>query len=199
MVSQTTALLLLCLVVLESNFTFSLDVRVKRNNKRKGKPIVGQFFHDRWKRFLKTDVCSVDIRYSSRYNSYFWNRMQIPDHVNMNMTVSSACNVNGVHVQHCKYGPVVKEIETFRVDMRKLSKKLIQFSIYQDMTAIIAKSLYDTSPNVTSTREYIESGPTFKAVCWHCFVRYRELGKLDGDILEEKYRKEISFGHCLYV
>ena len=169
---------------------------VEPRRRRKQKVAVGQFLRERYERYLKMNHCKMDIKYSTRYNSYFWNRIQVPDKLDMDIFVLPACKVNGVQMNNCNLN--ILKFEKFRVDIRKLSERLAHHSILQDIRGLISEHLLNhtraTGGNVPSIQKWFR-GSAFGIIANHCFEHYKRKGL--GDALEEKYRKNVNVLHCI--
>ena len=172
---------------------------------RKVKPLVGDFLYDRYQRYLKMNRCKMDIRYSTRYNSYFWNRIQVPDNLEMNIFVLPSCKVNGVQMNHCHFAAtnLLQHDGTakFMVNVRELSAKLTQYSILQDIQGLLTDNVYNftinSGMNIAQARQMItKTKPVLQQVAHRCLEHYTKKKTL-GDVLTEKQRKKMTFNHCL--
>ena len=169
---------------------------------RKRKPYIGEFLYDRYQRYLKMNRCKMDIKYSTRYNSYFWNRIQVPDMLEMDIFVLPACKVNGVQMKRCHFAVDMMgsgNTAKFMVNVRELSSKLTQYSIFQDIKGLLAANLYnstvDAGGNIAQVRQIV-TGPVIGTLAYNCLAHYTKKNTLQ-DVLSEEQRKNMTIDNCL--
>lgn len=173
---------------------------------RKDKPFLEEFFSDRYQRYLKTNRCKMDIKYSKRYNSFFWNRIQVPNEIETDMFVMAGCKVNGVKKERCHFTDLKRDtldrpMAYFKVDVRKLSEKLIQYSIFQDIKGLLHTNLHNFTTSagfdITLIRR-IYTDTIIEQLAYNCLLYYFEK-KLLGNVLTKKQRKIMTIDYCLNV
>ena len=121
-------------------------------------------------RLSNREHCSVDIKYSTKHQHYFWNRMQVPNHdVKMKL-----------YVRNCTLGqrPMAKCFKTaeFKINLNQTSVDILDFSQYYIERAIFYHS-YMHGKRFFGSPPKTPNMPLFEKV-WKEYYEARQSGKL---------------------